>query len=133
MNPLSKACFGALLVLALAGIDPASARDYRWNPACHCWSPVTHTHVVLRPRVIEENRVVVHVQPVIRRTVVVHRVNTIVKDVVVHRVNTTHQVRNEYFHETVDRYERGWTRHVGNYRDESCNCGNRRGLLTSHE
>src|SRR5476651_1394662 len=113
MKHAYQAFYGALLVLGVVGIvpEPAMAGDgYHWDRACNCRRPdseyttkrytleaprvVTHKRVVDRTRVVrgdtrlvQENRVIVHVQPVINREVVVHRTNTIVKDVLIHRVN----------------------------------------------
>ena len=107
MKHVYKAFYGALLVLGLAGIfpEPALAADgTHWDTVCNCRRPdseyhtrryvreaprvVTHERVVNRTRVvrgntklIQENRLVVHVRPVINREVVVHRTNTIVRDV----------------------------------------------------
>jgi hypothetical protein len=156
MKHLYRAFFGALLVIALAGIDQAFARGYHWDPSCNCRRPdhqyttkryvreaprvITHKRVVNRTRVVrgrtrlvQENRVIVHVRPVIKRLVVIHRTNTIVKDVVLHRVKTIHRVRNEYFHEVVHRHVRGSVRHVVVYRNVSCGCGHRSQMVAYHD
>ncbi len=156
MKSVSIALYGALLVIALAGFEPAFARGYHWDPACNCRRPdsqytttryvretprvVTYKRVVNRTRVVrgktrllQENRVIVHVRPVIKRLVIVHRTNTIVKDVVLRRVRTTHRLRKEYFHEVVHRYARGWVRHVTVRRDAGCNCGYRHQLVSFRE
>ncbi len=152
MRHVYKAFYGALLVLGLAGVTlpgPALADGYRWDTACNCMRPdseyqsrrveraptrvVTHRQVVNRTRVvrgntrlIQENRLVVHVRPVINRNVVVHRTNTVVRDVILHRVNTTNKWRNEYHSQTVNRYVPGSVRHVVERREVrgvNCNCG----------
>ena len=151
MRCLYKAVCGALLVFGLAGIapEPVFAGGYHWDADCNCRRPdsqyTTHRYVPLPPRVvthqrvvdrtrvvrgntrvIQENRVVVHVQPVIHREVVVHRTNTVVKDVVVHRVNTIATFREEPRYEVVNRYVGGYVRHVTEYhsvRGANCNCG----------
>ena len=123
MKHLYKAFCGALLVLGLAGIiDPAVARGYHWDRPAIAGARTQHRRVCARaPRVvtrkqssttpascgrtrlIQENRVIVHVRPVINREVVVHRTNTIVKDVFAASGQHHQRVRNEYFHETVNR------------------------------
>lgn len=150
MKHLYKAFYGALLVLGLAGVipEPATAGTY-YDSVCNCRRPdseynsrrvvraparvvnrtryVDHTRVVRgNTKLIQENRLVVHVRPVINREVVVHRTNTIVKDVVLHKVNTTNKVREEFRHEVVNRYAQGSTRHVTERREVrgvNCNCG----------
>jgi hypothetical protein len=156
MKLVSMAFYGALLIIALAGAEPAFARGDHWDPSCQCRRPdseyttyryvreaprvivheriVNHTRVVRgKVRVVQENRVIVHVRPVIKRLVVVHRTNLIVKDVVVHRVKTIHRYRNEYFHEIVQRYAPGWVHHATAYRDARCDCGERYQLVIFHE
>lgn len=151
MNNVYKACYGALLVLGLAGIHtvPAMADGYRFDAACNCMRPdseytsrrverapaqvrthrriVNHTRVVRgRTRLIQENRLIVHVRPVINREVVVHRTNTVVRDVILHRTNTTNKWRNEYHRQVVNRYVPGSVRHVVERREVrgvNCNCG----------
>ena len=128
--------WGALLLIGLAGIVPipASAGTY-YDAVCNCRRPdseyntrryeraapravtrervVDHTRVVRgNTRLIQENRLIVHVRPVINREVVVHRTNTIVKDIVLHKVNATNKVREEFRHEVVNRYASGSVRHV---------------------
>ncbi len=129
MKHLCKAFYGALLVLGLAGTvpEPALAQGgSHWDTVCNCRRPdseyntrrveraaprvitreryVDHTRVVRgNTRLIQENRLVVHVRPVINREVVVHRTNTVVRDVLLHKVNTTNKVREEYRHEVVNR------------------------------
>ena len=151
MKQLYKAFYGALLVLGLAGVAPvpAFAGGYHWDPACHCRRPdyqyntrryvraparvitrrhfVTRTQVVRgRTRLVQENRYIVHVRPVINREVVVHRTNTIVRDVVLHRVNTINTWQNEYRTQVINLYEPGWVRHVVEQREVApCGCGYR--------
>ncbi len=150
MKHLYRVLSGALLLIGLAGIipTPASAGTY-WDSVCNCRRPdseyntrryvraparvvtrervVNHTRVVRgQTKLIQENRLVVHVRPVINREVVVHRQNTIVKDVLLHKVNTTNKVREEQRHEVVNRYAQGETRHVTERREVrgvDCNCG----------
>lgn len=150
MNHLYKAFYGALLVLGLAGVipEPVHAGTY-YDSVCNCRRPdseyntrryvraparvvtrervVDHTRVVRgNTKLIQENRLIVHVRPVINREVVVHRTNTIVKDVLLHKVNTTNKVREEFRHETVNRYAEGSVRHVLERREVrgvNCNCG----------
>ena len=152
MKHVYKAFYGALLVLGLAGISPEPALadgGTHWDTVCNCRRPdseyatrryvreaprvqthervVQHTKVVRgNTKLIQENRLIVHVRPVINREVVVHRTNTIVKDVLLHRVNTTNKLREESRHETVNRYAQGETRHVLERREVrgvNCNCG----------
>ena len=111
MKHIVTAFYGALLVLGLAGIVPdmAAAQDgNHWDTVCNCRRPdseyntrhmvraaprvvvrervVDHTRVVRgNTRLIQENRLIVHVRPVINREVVVHRTNTVVRDVVLHK------------------------------------------------
>lgn len=154
MNNLCKVCSGALLVwFAILTPVSAIAGGTYWDPSCNCRRPnaqyntkryvreparvvtrqhvVNHTRVVRgKTKVIQENRKIVHVRPVIHRDVVVHRENTIVKDVVVRRVNTSHVYRNVHYHDVVDVYVPGTVRRVTEYYDvRGCDC--RRGLLTS--
>jgi hypothetical protein len=88
---------------------------------------VDHTRVVRgNTRLIQENRLIVHVRPVINREVVVHRTNTVVKDLLLHRVNTTNKVREEVRNETINRYAGGSIRHIVERREVrgvNCNCG----------
>ena len=152
MKHVYKAFYGALLVLGLAGISPEPALadgGTHWDTVCNCRRPdseyqtrryvreaprvQTHERIVNQTRVvrgntklIQENRLIVHVRPVINREVVVPRTNTIVKDLLLHRVNTTNKVREESRHETVNRYAQGETRHVLERREVrgvNCNCG----------
>jgi hypothetical protein len=150
MTHLTKAFSGALLMIGLANIvpTPASAGTY-YDSVCNCRRPdseyntrqyeraparvVTHERVVNQTRVvrgntrlIQENRLIVHVRPVINREVVVHRTHTIVKDVLLHKVNTTNRVQEEQRHEVVNRYAEGSVRHVLERREVrgvNCNCG----------
>jgi hypothetical protein len=150
MKTLYKAICGALLVIGLANIvpTPASAGTY-YDSVCNCRRPdseyntkryeraparvvnrervVEHTKVVRgNTQLIQENRLVVHVRPVINREIVVHRTNTVVKDIILHKVNTTNKVREEQRNETVNRYAEGTTRHVTERREVrgvNCNCG----------
>lgn len=94
---------------------------------------VTHERVVNQTRVvrgntrlIQENRLVVHVRPVINREVVVHRTNTVVRDVLLHKVNTTNKYREEHHVEVVNRTAPGSVRHVLERREVrgvNCYCG----------
>ena len=150
MRPLYQMFCGALLLIGLAGIvpTPASAGTY-WDTVCNCRRPdseyntrryeLAPTRVIIRERVvdhtrvvrgstrlIQENRLIVHVRPIINREVVVHRTNTIVKDVILHKVNTTNRVQEEHRHEVVNRYVEGSTRHITERREVrgvNCNCG----------
>ena len=152
MKHVYKAFYGALLVFGLAGVVPEpaiAAGGTHWDSVCNCRRPdseyntrryvraparvVTRERVVNRTRVvrgstklIQENRLVVHVRPVINREVVVHRTNTIVKDLLLHKVNTTNKVREEHRREVVNRYAQGSVRHVLERREVrgvDCNCG----------
>jgi hypothetical protein len=151
MKHLAKVFYGALLVFGLAGFDtqPVQAAGMRWDSVCNCMRPdheyntrrtvraaprvvtrervVNHTRVVRgNTRLEQENRLVVHVRPVINREVVVHRTNTVVKDVVLHRVNTTNKVREVHRREVVNRYAPGTTTRVVERREVrgvDCNCG----------
>ena len=150
MSKLYKAFCSALLVVGLANIvpTPASAGSY-YDSVCNCRRPdsqyntrryvraptrvVTRQRIVNRTRVvrgktklIQENRLIVHVRPVINREVVVHRTNTIVKDLFLHKVNTTNKVREVHRYEVVNRYVDGTVRHVREWREVrgvNCNCG----------
>jgi len=149
MKHLSIAFYGALLILGLAAGTPelAIAGGYHWDAACNCRRPdseyntrhyvreapsvrtyqrvVDHTQVVRgNTRLIQENRLIVHVRPVINREIVVHRTHTIVKDVELHRVNTINQVHIEQHHEVVNRYAQGSVRHVlERHQVRGCGCG----------
>lgn len=153
MKHLFKAFYGALLVFGLAGVIPEPAQAQggtHWDTVCNCRRPdseyntrrvvrdstprvvtrervVDHTRVVRgNTRLIQENRLVVHVRPVINREVVVHRTNTVVKDVVLHKVNTTNKVREEFRREVVNRTAPGSVRHIVERREVrgvNCNCG----------
>jgi hypothetical protein len=155
MRHLHKAFYGALLVLGLAGVTPvpAMADGDHYDAACNCMRPdseyttrrveraptqvrthervVNHTRVVRgNTRLIQENRLIVHVRPVINREVVVHRTNTVVRDVLLHRVNTTNKYRNEFHSQVVNRYVPGSVRHVLERREVrgvNCNCGDEGG------
>jgi hypothetical protein len=158
MKHVSKAFYGALLVLGLAGItpEPVLADGTHWDTVCNCRRPdseyqtrryvreaprvVNHERFINQTRVvrgntrlIQENRLIVHVRPVINREIVVHRTNTIVKDVLLHRVNTTNKLREESRHEVVNRVAEGSVRHVLERREVrgvNCNCGYEgRGLI----
>jgi len=149
MTHVYKAFCGALLVLGLAGItpEPAVAGQY-YDAACNCMRPdseyhtkrvvrgapvvrthkryVDHTRVVKGDtRLIQENRLVVHVRPVINKEVIVHRQHTVVKDVVLHRTNTTNKYRNEYHRQVVNVDAPGSTRRIVEHRrvrGVDCNC-----------
>jgi len=150
MKHISKAFYGALLVIGLAGVapEPAAANGSHWDTVCNCRRPdsqyttrryvreaprvithhrvVNHTKVVKRTRLVQENRLIVHVRPVIKRDVIVHRQNTLVRNITLHKVNTINKVREEYRHETVNRYVQGSVRVVNEYRNVrgvNCNCG----------
>jgi len=150
MKHMYKVVYGALLVLGLVGINPITAfAGGHWDSVCNCMRPdseydtrhvvrapatvVNHERVVNQTRVVrgethltQENRLIVHVKPVIHRDVIVHRVNTIVRDVELHRVNTTNKTRVEYAHVVVNQVVPGETRHVLEHREVqgvNCNCG----------
>jgi hypothetical protein len=150
MKHLYQALCGALLVIGLVNIVPAPAfAGSYYDSVCNCRRPdseyntrryeraparvVNHERVVEQTRVvrgntrlIQENRLIVHVRPVINREVIVHRTNTIVKDVLLHKVNTTNKVREEVRNETINRFAQGETRHVLERREVrgvNCNCG----------
>jgi hypothetical protein len=157
MKQIYKAFYGALLVLGLAGFDPepamAGGDGYHWDSVCNCRRPDseyntkrvvreapsvrTHERVVNQTRVvrgntklIQENRLIVHVRPVINREIVVHRTHTIVKDVVLHRTNTTNRTEVENRTEVVNRQAEGSVRHVVEHRTVqgvNCNCEGRGG------
>ncbi len=155
MNCVYKACYGALLVLGLAGVTlvPAFAGGYHWDKSCNCKRPdfqyttkhyvrtrkrvITHRRVVNRTRVVrgqtklvQENRKIVHVRPVIHRNVIVHRTNTIVKDVVLHRVKRINVYREKHYTKTVNVYVPGSVRHVIEVRNiRGCGCS-RRGVVS---
>jgi hypothetical protein len=150
---MRKAFYGALLVLGLAGLIPEPAQAQagtHWDSVCNCRRPdsqyttrrvvrdatprvvtrqrvVNHTRVVRgKTRLIQENRLIVHVRPVVNREVVVHRTNTIVRDVVLHRVNTVNRVQEVRRREVVNRTVPGTVRHVVERREVrgiNCNCG----------
>jgi hypothetical protein len=162
MKHIYTAFYGALLVLGLAGVSPvpALAQDgYHYDSVCNCRRPdseyntrryeraptrvVNHERVVNQTRVvrgntrlIQENRLIVHVRPVINREVIVHRTNTVVRDVILHRVNTTNKFREEYHNQVINRYAQGSVRHVVEHREVrgvNCNCGyegEHRGLVS---
>jgi hypothetical protein len=149
MNTVFKACLGALLVAGLTGVAslPAAAGGTHWDPSCNCRRPdavitkkryvharprvVVHKRYVKRTRyvrgktkLLQENRVTVHVRPVIHREVVVHRTNTIVKDVLLYRVRHINRYRNVYRSQRVDVYRPGSVRHVLEVRRvRGCGCG----------
>ena len=150
MKHLKLLIGGALLVIGLATLvpTPAAAQTY-YDPVCNCRKPdsqyntkrvvrgaprvvntrvryVDHTREVKRTHLRQENRLVVHVQPVINREVVVHRQNTVVRNITLHKVNTTNKYRTEHRNEVVNRYVRGGTRVVNEVRQVrgvDCNCG----------
>jgi hypothetical protein len=151
MKQVYKAFYGALLVVGLAGVTPVPAiAGGHFDAACNCMRPesefntrrevraparvVTRERIVNQTRVvrgntrlIQENRLVVHVRPVINREVVVHRVNTIVRNVELHRVNTTNKFREEVHNQVVNRFVPGETRQVLERREVqgvNCNCEN---------
>ena len=103
------------------GVLSARRRGWSIAPA----TSITPAWCEATRKLIQENRLVVHVRPVINREVVVHRTNTIVKDIDLHKVNTTNKVREEVRNETVNRYAQGETRHVTERREVrgvNCNC-----------
>lgn len=121
---------------AIASTPAAAGGGTHWDAVCNCRRPDaefqkrhyvreaprvrTHERVVNRSRVvrgktrlIQENRLVVHVRPIIDREVVVHRTNTVVKDALEYRVNT-YVIEPPVVHRA------------------NCGCGSQhRGLLTS--
>src|SRR3569832_568297 len=129
MKHLYKAFYGALLVLGLAGVIPEPAQAQggtHWDTVCNCRRPdseyntrryeraaprvvtresyVDHTRVVRgNTRQIQENRLVVHVRPVINREVVVHRTNTKKKNNNQHKKNTTNKKHKKNHHKVVNR------------------------------
>ena len=150
MKHLYKIFYGVLLVAGLAGVAPVPAvAGGHWDSVCNCMRPeseydtrrierapatvINHERVVNQTRVvrgnthlIQENRLVVHVKPVVHRDVIVHRVNTIVRDVELHRVNTTNKTKVVYAHVVVNREVAGEVRHVLEHREVrgvNCNCG----------
>jgi len=147
MNRVVKAFYGALLILGLAGVVPAAAGGSHWDSSCNCRRPdseyttrrivreaprvITHKRVIDRTRVvrgdtklIQENRIYLHVRPVINRELIVHRTNTLVRDVYLHRVNPIHRLHVEHHHHVVNRYVEGWTRHVRESHEvRGCGCG----------
>ena len=157
MKHVYKAFYGALLVLGLVGVVPepalAGGDGTHWDAACNCRRPdseyntkrvvreapsvrtrervVDHTRVVRgNTKLIQENRLIVHVRPVINREIVVHRTHTIVKDVVLHRTNTTNRTEVENRTEVVNRQAEGSVRHVVEHRTVqgvNCNCEGRGG------
>jgi hypothetical protein len=149
MKHLYKTICGALLVIGLANIvpTPASAGTY-YDSVCNCRRPdseyntkrvergparvntrtryVDHTKEVKKTNLVQENRLVIHVRPVINREIVVHRTNTVVRNITLHKVNTTNKVREEVRNETVNRYAQGSVRYVNERREVrgvNCNCG----------
>jgi hypothetical protein len=151
MKHVYKAFCGALLVLGLAGVTPGPAQaGQRYDSACNCMRPdssyntrrvvrgapivrthrrvVNHTRVVRgQTKLIQENRLVVHVRPVINREVVVHRTNTVVRNVVLHRTNTTNKYRTVSGGRQVVHVREGGgsVRHVTEHRRVrgiNCNC-----------
>lgn len=151
MKHLRQAFCGALLLSAVTAIapQPVAAQNGHWDSVCNCRRPdvLTHSRSIVRaaPRVlthtryidhtrvvrgatrmIQDNHLVVHVQPVINREVVVHRTNTVVRDVVLHRVNTINRTQIVARREIVNRTIPGTVRHVverHEVRGVNCNCG----------
>lgn len=153
MKHAVKAFYGALLAIGLGIMllpDPAAAQERTvWDSVCNCRRPdheyntrrtvraaprvVTHERVVNHTRVVrgntrleQENRLIVHVRPVINREVVVHRTNTVVKDLVLHKVNTTNRVEEVHRREVVNRTAPGSVTRVVERREVrgvNCNCG----------
>jgi hypothetical protein len=153
MKHIGKLFCGVLLGLGLAGVLPdlaAAQGGTHWDTVCNCRRPdsqyttkrvlrdasprvvtrqrvITNTRVVRgNTRLIQENRLIVHVRPVINREVIVHRTNTIVRDVVLHRVNTTNRIQEEVHNQVVNVRAGGTTRHITEYRNVrgvNCNCG----------
>ena len=136
MNPIFVLFLGLAGLGAIASTPAAASGGTHWDSICNCRRPDseyqsrryvheaprvrTHERVVNETRVvrgktrlIQENRLIVHMRPIIDRDVVVHRTNTIVKDLLQHQVNT-------YVLEPPE------VHHV------NCGCGyQHRGLLTS--
>lgn len=152
MKHLCKALLGAALAFALAGISsptPTFAEGgSTWDPVCNCRRPdheyqtrrvvrgapevrtqrrvVTHRRVVAgKTRLIQENRLIVHVKPVINREVVEHRTHTVVRNVVLHKTNTTNKYRTEQRRQVVNVNGGNTTQHVTVHRrvrGVNCNC-----------
>jgi len=149
MRHMYKAFCGALLVIGLANIvpTPASAGTY-YDSVCNCRRPdseyntrrvvrgapvvntrtryVDHTREVKKTNLVQENRLIVHVRPVINREIVVHRQNTVVRNITLHKVNTTNRTEVEHRNETVNQYAQGSVRYVNERREvrgTNCNCG----------
>lgn len=127
---------------------PAVAGGH-WDSVCNCMRPeseyntrrevraparvTTHERVVNQTRVvrgqthvIQENRLIVHVRPVINREVVVHRVNTIMRNVELHRVNTTNMFRELHVTQVVNGVVPGETHEITERREVcgvNCDCG----------
>lgn len=149
MKQVYMAFGGALLVLGLAGINPGPAQAGQYyDRSCNCMRPDssyntkrvvrgkpiirTHRRIINRTRVvrgktklIQENRLIVHVRPVINREVRVHRTNTVVRNVVLHRTNTTRKYRTERRRQVVNVRGGGTVRHVTVHRrvrGVDCDC-----------
>jgi hypothetical protein len=139
MKPMFVLLLGVAGLGAIASTSAAAGGGTHWDAVCNCRRPdseyktrrfvhesprvrihkrvVNQTKVVRgKTRLVQENRLIVHVRPMIDREVVLHRTNTIVKDVLQYRVNT-------YVIEPPE------------VRSVNCGCGyQHRGLLTSfHE
>ena len=136
MKPMFVLFLGLAGLGAIASTPAAAGGGTHWDAVCNCRRPDsefktrryvreaprvrTHERVVNRTRVVrgktrlfQENRLIVHVRPIIDREVVVHRTNTIVKDALQYRVNT-YVIEPPIVHRA------------------NCGCGfQRRGLLTS--
>ncbi len=79
-----------------------------------------------KTRLIQENRLVVHVQPVINREVIVHHQNTLARNITLHKVNTANRTQVENRHEVVNCFAQGSVRYFNEYREVrgvNCNCG----------
>ncbi len=159
MRHLERALLGALLLIGVGAFLPETAAadesGTHYDSVCNCRRPdseyttrrveraaprvvtrnryVNHTRVVRgNTRLVQENRLIVHVRPVINREVVVHRTNTIVKDLVLHKVNTVNRVQEVNRREVINRNEQGTVRHIVERREvrgTNCNCGYSRGLI----
>jgi hypothetical protein len=111
MTHVYKAICGALLLIGLVNIvpTPASAGTY-YDSVCNCRRPDSEYNTRRFERAPAR---------------VINHERTIVKDVELHKVNTTNKVREEFRHETVNRFAQGETRHVLERREVrgvNCNC-----------
>lgn len=118
----------AALGLAIAASAPAFAGtpDSEYNTQKVVRDPVRvnthtryvdHTREIKRTKLIQENRTVVHIQPVINREVVIHRENTVIRNITLHRLHVINKTHRVYRNETVNRYVKGTTRVVNEWRE----------------